>query len=91
METKTNNKNKNFELHKKEVCKLAKSVNFYGKSYYAIGLSYWGSISEPGDDPEDAIIYGESIEELAKDTFEYEPDRNESHYPGAPYGSIFDY
>ena len=80
-----------FEMHKTEVSQLAKTVKFYGKSYFAIGLSYWGGIYGPDEDPENMVIYRASIEELAKDTFEYEPDRNEAHYPGAPYSSIFDY
>ena len=86
----------NFESfnHRAKVAKLAKLVvdrNTHGKPMYAIDVNRWG-ISEPYSDPENSTICRSTLIELAYDTFVSDDEEmDHTHYPNAPYGSIFDY
>ena len=86
----------NFESfnHRAKVAKLAKLVNnryTHGKPMYAIDVNRWG-VCEPYSDPENSTIYRSTLVELAYDTFvSDEEEWDNTHYPGASYGSIFDY
>ena len=81
-----------FLKHRTEVAKLAQVVNNRnGETMYAIDVNRWG-INEPFSDPESCTIYRFSIDKLAFDTFVSENEEmDHTHYPGAAYGSIFDY
>jgi len=83
-----------FETHKKKVADLAELLTnrqTYGKPMYAIDVNRWG-INAPFSDPENSTIYRDSIEELAYDSFVGDDEEIEhTHYPNAPYQSIFDY
>jgi hypothetical protein len=84
----------NFELlnHRAEVAKLAKVVtNAYKKPMYAVDINHYG-ISECFSDCENNTIYRSTIFELANDTFiSQDQELDHTHYPNAPYGSIWDY
>ena len=77
--------------HRAEVAKLAQVVNYRNTHMYAIDVNRWG-VREPFSDPESCTIYRNSLDELAAATFVSEnEERDHTHYPGAAYGSIFDY
>ncbi len=80
--------------HRAEVAKLAHVVtnrSTYGRPMYALDVNSWG-INEPFSDPENDTIYRDTLFELANDTFVSEEEEMDySHYPNAPYESIFDY
>lgn len=77
--------------HRAEVSKLARiDIRNYKKPMYAIDINRWG-ISEPNSDCENNTIYRATIFELSNDTFVSQEEEDHTHYPNAPYGSIWDY
>ena len=77
-------------LHKTKVYRLAELVEYRGRLMYAVDINRWG-ISAPFSDPENSTIYRETKHQLALDTFMSEDEKDFTHYPDAPYGSIWDY
>lgn len=77
--------------HRDQVAKLAQLVEIRnGKRMLAIDVNRYG-ISAPFSDCENSTIYRSTIFQLSIDTILDESYENHSHYPNAPYGSIFDY
>ena len=77
--------------HKLEVYSLAKLVECQGRLLYAVDINRYG-VFAPFSDPENSTIYRETKHELALDTYISEEEEiDNTHYPDAPHGSIWDY